>query len=378
MLIFNLGIGLRLAGGLIIGILYYYYYQHGDTISYFNIATRFNEANGNGLIQYLEAITAPIPTLNKQPRTEFFIKIIGPLLMLSGGSYWMLSMYLSLFNFALLWLLVSRLTMQFPIYRKLFYFCFLLFPSPVFFSSGVTKDAIVNGLVAYLISALLIFYHKKIKLIEIIPIFIGLFVLINLKHYAAGVLLVSGTLMIIARILHKYHISYTYLLYLLILIAGSGYVHLLHPWFRLERLPLTIYENHQLILEMSTDSSQLKMNLSPTYASMIKNSPLALFSGLFRPLLWEAKGWLSLLVRFENFLALTFFAYSCYHFKKWRLDIRLITLIIFICTLAVFLSLSTPNFGSLARYKSLFLPYFIYLVTLLPYQYLLSRNTAKL
>ena len=100
--------------------------------------------------------------------------------------------------------------------------------------------------------------------------------------------------------------------------------------------------------------------------SVISNAPWALVSGLFRPFLWEADNVLKVTVSLENLFILLLCATSLVRIRELlRAQNSLITLsvIVYILLLCIFLALSTPNLGSLARYKVGFTPFLIFLVT---------------
>jgi len=152
----------------------------------------------------------------------------------------------------------------------------------------------------------------------------------------------------------------------------------LHPWMRLERLPLTIYENHQLILEKSTPTDIMKFNgLSPTYISMMIYFPWAVIGGLFRPFIWEHFEWISLGIRVENLVLTLLVFLNLYKWRKTTLTPLVLCCVLFIITLSGFITLSTPNFGTLTRYKSLYLPYFVFIISIIPYQYIFLRQKAN-
>jgi hypothetical protein len=105
--------------------------------------------------------------------------------------------------------------------------------------------------------------------------------------------------------------------------------------------------------------------MEPTPSGIIKNIPLAIFSGLYRPFFTEASTVLQFLSATENFLLLILTATALMRIKsvvnsKHRLLI--FSLMIYIMVLCIFLALSTPNFGTLSRYRVGFLPFFVFLL----------------
>src|SRR5690606_5751091 len=101
------------------------------------------------------------------------------------------------------------------------------------------------------------------------------------------------------------------------------------------------------------------VNLSPSPVAIALNAPLALFSGLFRPMLWEAGNAPAWLAAIENTLLLILSVASL-----WRLRAAIASpyrLLIFgavayVVILCVFLTISAPNLGTLSRYRVGYLP----------------------
>ncbi len=100
--------------------------------------------------------------------------------------------------------------------------------------------------------------------------------------------------------------------------------------------------------------------------SVLKNAPWALFSGLFRPFPWEAGTPLKLLISIENIFLMVLSATALVNVTRvLRSPNRLLlfSAALYVVLLCVFLALSTPNFGTLARYRVGFLPFFILLIS---------------
>jgi hypothetical protein len=142
---------------------------------------------------------------------------------------------------------------------------------------------------------------------------------------------------------------------------------LLHPNFHPGRILQVVIESNQAFATHSDPRDVMHYGrLDATWGSVILHSPWALLSGLFRPFLWEADTFLKFVVALENGLILVLCLSSLRRIGDFlRAQNRLITLsvIVYVCLLCVFLALSTPNFGSLSRYKVGFLPFLVFLVS---------------
>ena len=58
------------------------------------------------------------------------------------------------------------------------------------------------------------------------------------------------------------------------------------------------------------------------------------------------------------------------YLRKTQADDLLFTTLALIAVAAVFIAFTTPNMGSLSRYKSLYIPYYMFLVSFFPFRYL--------
>ena len=90
------------------------------------------------------------------------------------------------------------------------------------------------------------------------------------------------------------------------------------------------------------------------------NAPIALFSGLFRPFIFESANLLQYLVAIENLsvLVLLIIGTLKLRFRVLFHNPYVIAALIYIVSLAILLAYATPNFGTLSRYKAGYWPFF--------------------
>jgi hypothetical protein len=140
------------------------------------------------------------------------------------------------------------------------------------------------------------------------------------------------------------------------------------PNFYPDRFLAVIISNNAEFQAISNDDDLIHYNsLQPTVGSILKNAPWALFSGLFRKLPWEAGTLFQLISSLENILLLLLACAALGNVNKMvRSPNRLLlySIIVYTVILCVFLALSTPNFGTLSRYRVSFVPYFFLLIAI--------------
>jgi hypothetical protein len=105
--------------------------------------------------------------------------------------------------------------------------------------------------------------------------------------------------------------------------------------------------------------------LQPSLGSVLAYAPLAAFYAAFRPFIWEGEGLLYLVAGFENLLVLGIGGWALVRTLKagklqghWYLFI----LASYCLVIAALIGLSTPNVGSLSRYKTAFQPFLVFVL----------------
>ncbi|HEY9047977.1 MAG TPA: hypothetical protein VIN08_18855 [Ohtaekwangia sp.] len=372
---------LKLFCGIALGLLYIYYYNIGDTFAYYkdgsalaNVARSDAEAyikflwNGNDAYLIVKSLYL------QEPRALFMSKITSIFCLLCADNYWLVSLYLSFVAFSGAWFLVKQLSRIDSIALPAIG-AFLFLPSAVFWSSGVIKESIAMASVYFITAVFLKAWMKHpVKLWHWPLVPLALWLLWSLKYYYLAVFLpVTITGLIVKRILlprftaiHRW--QFTLLIWLVVFTVPLYIASVVHPNFYPERFLGVIVENYRAFAAASPPEDRIVYeHLTPRASSIAFYSPKALASGLFRPFLWEAHNVMQLLVALENLGMLVLFIMALAQWKhmvnsKYRLLI--FSAAVYIVLLCIFLALSTPNFGTLSRYRVGFLPFFFLLITI--------------
>ncbi len=375
-IIFWSAISLKLSLGIILGLIYYHYYGTGDSIIFFDKASEM--AKLSALEHWYTLIADSSYANNNHPRDLFFIKILSVFAKLTGSSYWIISLYLSFFSFIASWYFVITFIRIYPKYPVVTLISFLFIPSVVFWSSGILKDTISSTALVFSVAILLKgVYLKRSSILEIVIGSILLFLLFHLKHYLFITITLFGALLFSLYLIKSSTKKIRWLFATAIFTITLFTTQHIHPYFKIDRIPQTIFEINKTILE---NSSTLDQNLvtveEPTWNAVGRLAPYALFTGLFRPSIFNttvAFGWIH---RIENLILIIFSILSILILIKDKPNVDfelLIPALICISVLATMLALTTPNFGSLVRYRNAFLPFLFLIVSILPHQYLSSK-----
>jgi len=302
--------------------------------------------------------------------------------LITGNSYWISALYFSLISFFASWNLFRVISKCLPGTRTAATIAFLFFPSIVFWSSGLVKETLaLAGL--YFIAALFIKVIqvpsegrgvrplqavRRLTWWEWLLAILSFYVSWNLKYYWTALFMAVVITSVLFFFLHvrlvivnKYKVISWLLIFILLAVAVS----LSHPNFYLSRFLEVLITNHNDFVAISKDSGLIHYyNLSANWLSVLINSPWALISGLFRPFVWEATGASSWLAAIENLFLVVFTAALFFREKvESGNTLLLVSLLVYVSLLCIFLALSTPNLGTLSRYRVGLLPFFVFIIS---------------
>jgi len=383
-------LGLKLLAGILLGLLYTYYYPYGgDTLVFFDDARLLAELHSRSVTDYWRVLLfdqfpdEQLPDLlvyEQEARSFFLIKILSVLSLLTFQNYWVCSLYFSLFSFRGMWLLTNALAEAFPGSKGPAALAFLFFPSVVFWSAGVIKESLVMGIIgwvtAWWVQTLLLQRQGKTGELFFKACFFLLLLLALWKlkyHYFAvylPCLLAATLLIIVSRKINRVR-PWLWAALVPVLFAGMAViVSRLHPNLDLNQFTAVMVHNHDTIYALSEPGKRIEFDqLHPGFFSILHSLPLALVSGLFRPQAWEWASLLQGLNGLENGFLLVLFLLALFRLPKveWHRrspeeTILFVTVLLYIFLLASLLAFSTPNFGTLSRYKVAFLPFLVYLL----------------
>ncbi|MDJ1492847.1 hypothetical protein QNI19_07875 [Cytophagaceae bacterium DM2B3-1] len=394
-------VGIKLLAGCVVGLLYLYYYPYqGDTWLLFDESTLLNKLAFRSPVDYLRVLllnnTAHaqhyvILDLAEQPRAFFMAKILSLINLFTFHNYWITGAYCSLLSFYGLWKLANQLVRYFPDTRLSACIAFLFFPTVVFWSSGVLKESIAVACICRIIGIVLQRLHttdtgipkwedllKKLRIQDVFWFGISFYVLWQMKFYYAGVLVVAlmalCSTLCICFVLRTTGFRIMKAIYFLCFTGIFNLVPLGYTFLTGQSLLESIVQNHDATVRASSPGTFIIFSgLQPVSTSFLQHFPLALWSGLFSPMSWQAHTSLVLSVSLENsVLLLGCIGYFLTFFRTWKNENNetesvLYQLIVqsiwwYSLTLAVILAFASPNFGALIRYKVGFLPLLVYVV----------------
>jgi hypothetical protein len=142
-----------------------------------------------------------------------------------------------------------------------------------------------------------------------------------------------------------------------------------------------IYQNINESEEGSVAGFEMK-DLNPSMGSLVLKSPYVIFSCLYRPFLWESRKIMVLFTALESTLLLFCTLYLLVKAGPFRF-FRIIfnnPFLVFCFTLSILFALvigyTTFNFGTMVRYKIIFLPFLYFMMVRIYIEYLSLKPSA--
>ena len=368
------GISLKLLGGIAYGLFYQSQIQGGDTWNFFENSRMLAQWGTANFHQYLWALVGgSVPEeliramgYETQPRALLMAKTISVFTIITGGNYWLTGLYFSLFSFAGTWTLVKRIARQYDGSKKAALAAFTFLPSAIFWGAGVSKEAIYYGGFGFLAAWFWPYFQLKIRPVQWVLAILLLLLLFQLKYYYVAVLVPVLIATLLELRLFKPHdlpwlAGLRWLALFVLLVFGLSW---LHPNLRFDYLAEVVRSNSELLAQISSSNALIEFRPHPDpLIWMGINLPWATFTGLLRPSFGDWGSVYQNLAVFEHLVIMLFLLAALVTWPAKRMQqIDWLPCLVYVLILAGLLTLSTPNFGTLVRFKISYLPVFVFMV----------------
>ena len=306
--------------------------------------------------------------------TFFLIKLLSVLNLASLGNAWLNGLYLTLFCFVGSWQLMHAVGEAFtPAQAGAAVVAWLAWPSVVYWSAGITKESVLVGSGAWLTALVVgwLYGGRAVRPISVAGALLLAVLHFKMRFFFAGLLLGGLTSLVVVRLVHDIGGARRRLTQLVIivvvLVGGIRLAAEIIPVLRLNKFTNQLSNNYYELLRVSQDRPHIEYpDLKPTLTSMVGYAPQAIANSVTRPWPWEDKQLLYVLAGLENLLLVTLIAVALVALaqrKPGQLPFALTVVLTLYClALAALLGLSTPNLGTLNRYRAALLPFLVFLV----------------
>lgn len=376
-------LALKLLSGVLLGLLYHHYYREGDTLTFekaSHLLTNYAYQNPGAYARLIlfnafesEAFKTSVPfsSFPGFSNSFYFIKLLSFLNLLTNSQYYINALYLSVFSFWGAATLAATLVKHLPKYKTAAVLAFLYFPSVVFWSSGVLKDAILFGSMCWVVAAAITLAEsKKLPLAKWLMLPVMLYLFVRIKLFMAFLLLPLLILYVSVKLAAQKLPAVQSSRQIGVFLLGCGILGAFGLYLVLQFNNAFFFQNlvdtYQGMLALSEGKPHITYaNLQPSVASIAMHAPKGLFSAVYRPFLWEGDNLLYLLMSLENLFILALSILAVISLLKNSIKNLLLLHLVFVLLVVLFgvvIGLSTPNFGTLSRYRIAFLPFLVYLL----------------
>jgi len=368
---------LKLLAGIVLGMIYKYHYQVGDTLGFFADGVELANMARTNPGQYLGFIWdssayGPLTAISPEPRTMFMSKIVSVFCLITQDNYWVASLYFSAISFFSAWHLFKVVQAYHNSLLLPAALAFLFLPTGILWTSGIIKESLTMAAVYFLAACFVkVWSGNVLSFAAWLLLFLGVWIAWHLKYYyVIAFLPVSTAALIVKKIilprLTFKHVFGEWSIWLALFSILIFVAPLIHPNFYPERFLEVITSNYEAFIKLSDPEDMIHYpDLQQSTWSVFKYVPWAVCSALFRPFIWEAGNVLQFFTALENLGMLLLFLYALRSWKKvFNSPDRLLifSMGVYIVVLSAFLALSTPNFGTLVRYRVGFISFFVLLI----------------
>ncbi|TGE24631.1 hypothetical protein E5K00_05295 [Hymenobacter aquaticus] len=312
-------------------------------------------------------------TFHGYSNSFFLIKLLSGLNLASRGSLLLNGLYLSVFCFVGSWELTAAVARALPATpRGAPLVAFLLWPTVVYWTAGLTKECLLLGSGAWLLALVVRWlYGAEAPRPATLAGAVALAVLqFKMRFFFAALLFAALAGLAVIRLTQ--HLGgarrrwVQAALFAATLSVGGWGASEISPVFRLNKFTNQLIRINSDLLAGAQARPHIEYeHLAPTVESMLRNAPQAIGSALLRPMPWEDAAPLYVGAGLENLLLLAVLGalgVALWRRQPGQLPFALVLALGFYClALAALLGLSTPNLGTLSRYRSALLPYLLLL-----------------
>lgn len=383
------GLLARITGSVFLGLVYFFYYDGGDTVNYFESASAFGKlffvnrddfwigwlGNAKGhYFTFTDQTGYPI-YMPRDTHSFFVVRLLIPIVSLGFHSYFASAILVACMTYGGMWKLYQTFLQEFPELKTQLAIAVLFVPSCVFWGSGLMKDSFTLSAVGWFTYG---FYHffikKKRKFSYASALVIASIVILAIKPYIYFALLPGTILWLSNNLVQKINHRFLRLIAtpLIIAIAVNAAFFILG----IMGSNLGQYNIDQVLDKAVITQQDMKAehyggkaydigDFDASLAGILKVSPMAIFSGIFRPGLWDVKNVVMLISSLENtyLLILTIFLLIKLRVLGFFVIISRNPMLLFCMLFSLFFAfsvgLTVANFGSLVRLRIPELPFFV-------------------
>ena len=271
--------------------------------------------------------------------------------LFSLGNIYIHSLFAGFLSFVGSFHLLKVFETQFKTSKIILYSIFLS-PSLFFWTAGIHKEFISILALGFILYNFFKLVEQFNKAKNILIFSIGILLFFYTRNYMLLALIPS----IIAFSIHKvFHVRFQRAVYFSLLV--------LIGFLNFQKIPSYSKTGFEVIVEKRSQFEDLKTGntsielapIEPTFISLMKNSPKALFNAIARPHFGDVKSFFLALASIESFIISLLFVMAFFNFHKLNFNESNLVLFMLIYAFSLLLIIGwiVPNLGAIVRYRSI-------------------------
>jgi hypothetical protein len=386
------GLFAKISGGLLVALIYEYYYQGGDTLNYFHSSVCMVNLAGKDFGAFLSLMSGDLswehisqfsretgyPLYTRDDQAFAVVRFTVPFCIAGGKLFLPTTALVAWFCYSGLWRLYQCFAEQFPTQKKQLAYAILFVPSVLFWGSGILKDSYSLTAATWMVYCIYRLFSTNTFMLKYYVLF-GLFsyLAIAMKPYiflavTAGVF-VWIAFEWISRVRNRMLRLLAFPVFFGLVVGAGAFMmsrmgeyiggHYADIDTMLER---AVVVQSDLVREYYGENSFNIGEFDASLGSIAQKIPSATMAGLFRPYIWESRNILMVFSGIEN-LGLLLLCIYCLLRVGPVFILRQVVLhpyllvfsFTFSLVFAFAVGLTTANFGALVRYKIPLIPFFV-------------------
>lgn len=385
--------------GMVFAFFYIFVYQGGDTVAYFETARTLNKLLLHNPAGWFEQMTSgpssemvnrlfdirttgyPPGWIYRETNSLFVAKVYSIIGLITFNSYWATTLIIGFFTARASWRLYE-LALRYNMHSSNWLAYGVLFlPSVAFWCSGVSKDTLVFVAALYLVFHLfrIITPEYKATWLNYVYSIFFLWLILHIRGFMAAAILLPVGLAYFSRVLRSRGTSEGTIIgiYLFIILVGiAGFGGTLASQSEEELLQTNAFLQEAQVVQQDFAQNETYGNrrydlgeVEFTPIGLLRTSPLAILTGIYRPFLWESLT-PSLLFNGLESLILVYFTVLFIFRSPWQ-KLKTITgneflmfCLVFTLLIAFMAGFTSILFGVLVRIRAPLLPFLFILLTL--------------
>ncbi len=366
------------------GLLIRYYYGFGDSLTYFKDAMHIKQFMVAGteswdiLLWDFKQVKLAYPNNLAGSEGGWLVQRLNIILSyIAFNRFFVVTILYATLAYAGMFKMLQTFDAIMPGWHKRTALIVLFVPSVCVYGSGILKDTVCVSAMGWLIYAVYqLLIHKKFRLRYIIILAVSALVLSVVKVYIIAAFILPFVIYLIMLGLKKIRSAFFRKVLFPVFMASLVFTYIsfsekidtMLGTYAIEKLMDTMKEQQQSYQNLGEGESGSTFDIGtmePTVSGFLKKMPVGITATLYRPFIWETKKIVMLFSTLESLLIIWFtlfvmFKTGIFRFFRIIFNEPFVFLCIFYSLIfATLVGLSTPNFGTLARYRIPVIPFYL-------------------